>query len=143
MVEREREREKYDREQTKGKERGSAKKREERESRKRKKERRREGWRLRDAHAARGGSRPALELASGGWRFGERQRGRMREKGEMGEIVEDWSSGKSLVVMARVGDLAGTKSSAMVEVVGYGCKEVGESKKMGKYNCSLPYLSKH
>ena len=25
----------------------------------------------------------------------------------------------------------------------FGCKEVGGSKKMGKYNCSLPYLSKH
>ena len=23
------------------------------------------------------------------------------------------------------------------------CKEVGGSKEMGKYNCSLPYLSKH
>ena len=25
----------------------------------------------------------------------------------------------------------------------FGCKEVSGSKKMGKYNCSLPYLSKH
>ena len=25
----------------------------------------------------------------------------------------------------------------------FGCKEVGGSKEMGKYNCSLPYLSKH
>jgi len=25
----------------------------------------------------------------------------------------------------------------------FGCKEVGGSKEMGKYNCLLPYLSKH
>ena len=25
----------------------------------------------------------------------------------------------------------------------FGCKKVGGNKEMGKYNCSLPYLSKH
>ena len=33
--------------------------------------------------------------------------------------------------------------SVQGQVSVFGCKEVGGSKEMGKYNCSLPYLSKH
>jgi len=35
------------------------------------------------------------------------------------------------------------KSSKSIFKGLFGCKEVGGSKEIGKYNCSLPYLSKH